>query len=79
MCDLQGTPIPQKSSVESLLADLLGRRSERDEERTLMKRRKLDLEERKLQLEENLFDERKEARENEQARKCDYDDKKRRL
>ena len=33
-----------------------------------MKRRKLDLEERKLQLEENLFAERKEARDNEEAR-----------
>ena len=67
MCDLQGNPIPQKSSVESLLADLLGRRSERDEERTLMKRRKLDLEVRKLQLEVNLFAERKETRENEEV------------
>jgi hypothetical protein len=64
---LEGTPVVQKSSIESLLTDILTRRAERSEEKASMKKRKMDLEERKMQLEEDEFNERKRARGTDEA------------
>ena len=64
---MEGTPVVQKSSIESLLTDILTRRAERSEEKASMKKRKMDLEERKMQLEEDEFNERKRARGTDEA------------
>lgn len=59
---VQGTPVVQKSTVESLLSDILNRRAERSDEKASMRKRKMDLAERKMKLEEDKFHERKGAR-----------------
>lgn len=59
---LEGTPVVQKSTVETLLSEILIRRAERSDEKASIRKRKMDLEERKMQLEEDEFNERKRAR-----------------
>jgi hypothetical protein len=62
------TPVVQKTSIETLLSDLLIRRNARNDEKAAMRERKLALEERKMLLEENQFAERKRMREFDEAK-----------
>jgi hypothetical protein len=73
------TPVVQKTSIETLLSDILTRRNERNDEKTAMRKRKLALEERKIQLEENLFEERKRMREIDDANGDNKENSQRRL